>query len=139
MRLRLRRRVLPLRELEQHALDALGREVLLGERHAAVEHLAVALDQVIAEAEEADALEQHGPALRARHARGVAEAVARVADFVVAQRIEEVPAEIRAGLVKVRQHAGDGLAPLVGAEETVVINTVYREQAPEPRAVICRS
>ena len=65
MRAAFRRRVLPRRGFLQHALDALGREALLRQRDAAVEHLAIAGDAAVAEHEVPDALEHHRLALRA--------------------------------------------------------------------------
>jgi hypothetical protein len=55
MRAAFRRRVLPRGGFLQHALDALGREALLRQRDAAVEHLAIAGDAAVAEHEVPDA------------------------------------------------------------------------------------
>src|SRR4051812_5932389 len=87
--------VLPRRQLEQHLLDPLGREILLGERHAAVEGLRIAGDQAVLEPEERNALEYDRFAFGAGHARGIAEAVSRIARAGVAHRVEEVPAVVR--------------------------------------------
>ena len=136
MRLAFRRRVLPRRRLLQHALDALGREALLRQRDAAVEHLAIARDAAVAEDEMPDALEYHRLALRARHRREVAEAVARIAAAAVAQRIEELPAEVGAGRVEVGEHAGDGRRSGIGAVEAVLVDAVGGEQPGQSGAVV---
>jgi hypothetical protein len=136
MLLRGRARVLPVGELEQHLLDPLGGEILLRQRHAAVERFRVARNQPIAKLEEADALEHHRPSLRARHPRRIAEAIAGIAQAPVAQWIEEIPAKVRAGVVEVRQHVGDRLAAAVLAEKAVVADAVGREQGRKGGAVV---
>ena len=73
---------------------------------------------------------------RARHAGRIAEAIARIAGAAVAQGIEEIPAEVRAGIVEMLQHLDDRLAALVFAEEAVVVDAVLGEQGRERRAVI---
>ena len=128
--------VLPGRGFFQHPLDALGREALLGERQAAIEHLRIAADTAVAEREVPDPLEHDRLSLRTRHRREVAEPVTRVAAAAVAQGIEEVPAEARAGLVEVRNHLGDGGGSGVGAIKTILVDAVVGEQRRQSRAII---
>ena len=106
------------------ALEALGREVLLHQGDPAVEDFRIAGDPVALELKAAHALEHHGPALGAE----ITETIAGIAEPTVRQKIEEIPAVVRAGFMETRQHVGDVGCPRMDPEEAVVVDRVVREQ-----------
>src|SRR3954469_24852620 len=97
-------RVLPVSELKQDLLDPFGRKVLLRERHAAIERLFIARDQPVAKDEVRNPLENHRLAFPALPAGRGAKTVTRVSGAPVTQRIEEIPAVVRARVMEVLQH-----------------------------------
>src|SRR5262245_65839862 len=88
---------------EADLAQALGLELLLRQRHAAVEYLRVAPDAVPFQVEAADAVEDDARALRLGPPGVEGEAIAGVADGAGADRIEELPAEVAAALGEMRQ------------------------------------
>jgi hypothetical protein len=128
MRPGLGRSVLRRRGLLQDAPEAIGREIQLHQRHAAVECFGIPRDQVALEPEAADPVEQHGPACTFRQPRGVAEPEPGVADSAVADGVEEFLNVVAAGVVKVLQHRGDRSAPPMRTEKSVFVDAIRREQ-----------
>src|SRR6187397_1801270 len=99
------------RILEPDLAQPLRLERLLRQRHAAVEHLRVALDASALEVEAADAVEGDARALGFGARRLEREAIAGIADIAGHDGIEELPAEVAPALGEARQHLLDRLAP----------------------------
>src|SRR5262245_30917965 len=86
------------RILQADLAQALGLELLLGQRHAPVEHLRVAVNMTVLQIEPSNAVENHTRALRFGSLGVETEAVAGIADAARLDRIEELPPKVAAAI-----------------------------------------
>ena len=116
--------------------DTFRRKIELGHRHARIELLPVAGDEIALEGELTDSIEHHRSALNSRELRVVVEEIPRIADPAVANRVEHLPAEsLGVAPELLFEHASDGVASDALAVEAVVIAAFRREQRRERVAV----
>src|SRR5262249_9727148 len=95
----------------------LGLELLLRQRHAALEHLRVALDASALEIKPTDAVEGHACAAGLGSLGCEAEAITGVTGVAAERGGEELPAEVAAAIGKVRKHLLDGFVAGAGPEK----------------------
>ena len=120
----------------QNFRDTLGGEIHVDEAGTCISDLAIVGDAAVAQTHDRDSLEHSALAARFWQQRRVAECVASIEDFSVADRIVHVPAHVSGGLEEpIVDHLGDFYSPGKLAVENVVVDPILSKQIGEALAV----